>query len=224
MKSKGKNVVKEWHYEEGTVDIWLRSKEKYTDSEGKSRYRIIIGPKFFIIDIKNYEKVKYYTCSLTRNKNNGNFYVKIPICSEHPEFLHRFLLGTIDSKMVVNHINGNGLDNREANLSIVTNQVNVSLQTLVTGKGTHFLGVSFAKGGNRFARYAASVVINGKYIFNKYFTSEFEAAHARDNAIIENGLEDRYSLNFLSTGEINPMLRKRNSKGEIVPLAACDME
>ncbi len=39
--------------------------------------------------------------------------------------LHRFLLGKIPAGMVVDHINGDGLDNRRENLRVVTNSENL---------------------------------------------------------------------------------------------------
>lgn len=109
-----------------------------------------------IIDAEDVDKIKNIKWRL-----NGNGYV---INSSNVTlFLHRRILGC-DS--IVDHINGNRLDNRKCNLRIATkseNQMNVN-----------YIGVYFVKN-----RWIAKIKINQKQIHLGVFDIKEEALYAR---------------------------------------------
>lgn len=94
-------------------------------------------------------------------------------------YLHRLLLNA-PSNRFVDHISGDTLDNRKANLRICTNAEN---QQNSSGR----LGASRFKGVSWFARRSRwRVAFNwkGKTHFVGYFADEEEAARAYDAAIL----------------------------------------
>lgn len=89
------------------------------------------------------------------------------------EWMHHFVLGKRKG-MVVDHIDGNGLNNQKSNLRFCTqrqNMLNLRINTLNTSgyKGVHFC--------NREKKWVAAIVINGKKKFLGYFKTA-EEGHA----------------------------------------------
>lgn len=93
--------------------------------------------------------------------------------------LHRMVAAVPDG-IIVNHINGNPLDNRRANLRTVTPRQNCLNRT--ARKGRKYKGVyKNAKA----ATYTARIISNGKHIYLGSFRDEIEAAKAYDAAAKE---------------------------------------
>jgi hypothetical protein len=91
-------------------------------------------------------------------------------------YLHRFVLGLRygDGK-VVDHINGDKLDNRLENLRIGTSALNNQNRRRSSGS-SKFRGVTKAPSGN----WRISVTVPGGKRIRKTFASEIEAAQAAD--------------------------------------------
>lgn len=108
---------------------------------------------------------------------DGRPYVssKVPR-SRRRVFLHRFLLNPPDG-MVVDHRNGNGLDNRRSNIRICTQAENVRNNRGVAGKTSQFKGVSFWNGW-----WIATITSHGKQIRIGQFSTERAAALAYNDA------------------------------------------
>lgn len=77
--------------------------------------------------------------------------------------------------MEVDHINGNGLDNRKCNLRICKHQNNTWNRKPVTGSSSKYKGVSFHRPGNYWKAY---IKINEQQKHIGCFLSEEEAAIA----------------------------------------------
>lgn len=88
------------------------------------------------------------------------------------EGMHRLILGVSDGSKVVDHINGNGLDNRRANLRIVDVPSNVANRQK-SRAGNKCPGV-YRRDGKWFAR----VTVNYKQHRLGFFPSETEAIAA----------------------------------------------
>lgn len=103
-------------------------------------------------------------------------YLRIRLFNK-PEFAHRIawrlVFGEIPSDKVIDHINGNRLDNRICNLRLVTRSGNSQNQSKPHSRNkTGFLGVHFLKAKNKFR---AMITINSKVRFLGYFNTAEEA-------------------------------------------------
>ena len=88
-------------------------------------------------------------------------------------YLHRVLMGDPDG-MVVDHIDGNGLNNRRSNLRLATRAENNRNQRLSRANSTGIKGVSW---NEQAGRWRAMIGLGGKLKFLGNFDSQ-EAARA----------------------------------------------
>ena len=94
--------------------------------------------------------------------------------------LHRFIMEP-PPDMVVDHKNGNGLDNRKSNLRVCTQaQNNKNKCKRTDGKTSKYIGV--IKSPHTPGAWSASISIHRKSAFLGYYTSEDRAAQAYDSA------------------------------------------
>lgn len=85
--------------------------------------------------------------------------------------------------LMVDHINGNGLDNRKKNLRICTRSQNLmNSKKPMNGKTSKYKGVCFNVQNNR---WRAEIRLNKKPIFLGYFLLESEAALAYNRKALE---------------------------------------
>lgn len=103
-------------------------------------------------------------------------------------FLHHCILGKPLPGIVIDHRNGNGLDNRRSNLRMVSYACNRDNSILNKNNSTGYRGVSFNKNAGK---YQASIQLNGKRIHLGYF---MDAAGA--SAIFEKTREEHYVSKF----------------------------
>lgn len=108
--------------------------------------------------------------------------------------MHRYVMeyyGHDIANLMVDHINGNTLDNRYVNLRVCTNQQNQQNRKMKhLGSHSKYKGVS-----KKYKKWAASITISGKKIhIGMYFTEE-DAARAYDKKAIEL-FKEYASLNF----------------------------
>jgi len=120
-----------------------------------------------IIDDEDYEKFSKYTWWINHYKYNKKY------CASHINIngkqiglkLHRFLLGLENGdKRMINHIDGNGLNNKRSNLEICDQKYNS--QSINTKK--RFGCISFRE--NRNKKHCAEVNINKKRYYKCFLT------------------------------------------------------
>lgn len=92
-------------------------------------------------------------------------------------YLHRLLLGATRGQ-IVDHCNGNGLDNRRDNLRFVTHTQNCqNRRRKRTSVRVSYKGVSVSE-----SRFRAEIVVDGQRIRLGTFDTELEAAQTYDAA------------------------------------------
>jgi hypothetical protein len=135
---------------------------------------------FVILDLRDYyhlSKYKWYIKGCF-----GKFYAarnyKYDSKQTKSVAMHREIMNA-PKGLLVDHRNGNGLDNRRENLRLATRSQNNCNTTKRKNTSSRFVGVSFDK---RKRRWIAYINHNGKKIFLGYFDSEIEAAKAYDAA------------------------------------------
>jgi hypothetical protein len=139
-----------------------------------------------LIDDEDYEKLPKTKCNVKIRRNGYiYFYYRKYSHSKFLDgdkncyeciFLHRFLCGIkYRDKEIVDHINGNTLDNRKCNLRICTNAENLRNQKRSKRNKTGYKGVSFDK--NR-KKYKACIRVNGIGIFLGRFNNPIVAYEA----------------------------------------------
>jgi hypothetical protein len=91
--------------------------------------------------------------------------------------MHRFILAP-DAKLVVDHINHNGLDNRRSNIRVVTNQQNLLNRSAFGIGQSGYRGV--ARNRNK---WVASVMVNYRRIVIGAYETPEAASVARNNYV-----------------------------------------
>lgn len=124
---------------------------------------------------------KWYT-----SKSNGNYYLNrlSNITTPYGRVmvsiaLHRVIC-PCGGNFVVDHKNGNGLDNRESNLQPLPQALNGQKQRKKPKATSRFKGVSFIK-----KKWRVTLQKDRKQIFLGYFRNEEAAARAYDEKVVE---------------------------------------
>ncbi len=113
-------------------------------------------------------KNKYYA---TRGQRIGTDYIKLVR-------LHRLIMDA-PKGVLVDHRNGDSLDNRRANLRLATRAQNCGNMRKRKNTSSRFKGVCFHK---KYRKWTAYISVAKKRISLGYFDSEIEAAKAYDEA------------------------------------------
>lgn len=77
-----------------------------------------------VVDAIDYEKISKKTWHFKKAGNGIKLYAATSVWKNKTIYMHRFILDCPPDKEV-DHLNGNGLDNRRANLEIVSKQQNM---------------------------------------------------------------------------------------------------
>ncbi|MGA2173124.1 MAG: HNH endonuclease [Sedimentisphaerales bacterium] len=148
---------------------------------GYSFRRIFLGEgEWAIVDAVDYYQFGSSNWHLCGNKRTFYAYrnVKTGPMQTNIMSLHREIMKP-PAELVVDHRNGNGLDNRRGNLVIVTQSENMQNRKKKTNTSSRFVGVYFEK---RARRWAARIQCQYKQIWLGYFDNETVAAKAYDKA------------------------------------------
>lgn len=94
--------------------------------------------KVALVDDGDYERVTKY--GWFARKHRHTFYAQATSKQSGYSGMHRFILGITDPAILIDHENGNGLDNRRSNLRIATNSQNHANRKVVKSQ-TGFKGV-----------------------------------------------------------------------------------
>ncbi len=135
-----------------------------------------------LVDADDYERVMAAGSWCSRTKPHTTYAAKsirrTPGAKQTSLYLHTFLTGW----PMVDHRNGNGLDNRRANLRPATSSQNSANQKLRSNNTSGYRGVQWNK---KARKWRAQIVLHGKRRILGDFTSKEDAARAYDAAAVE---------------------------------------
>lgn len=133
---------------------------------------------FAIVDEADYDHIAHIRWSVS--KEGHNFYAVHTFRADsgkHGKWkLHRLIIPDAE---VIDHINGNGLDNRRVNLRACTHAENSRNRRRQHNNRSGYTGVYFHKGNNG---WIAQIKVNNQMVYLGTFATAEEASAARDLA------------------------------------------
>lgn len=132
------------------------------------------------MDDEDFEKVSSFRWHARSRKGGKNRFYAAGRAKQDREkvYMHRIVMSPPPGKDV-DHINGDGLDNRRENLRVCTRSENLRNRGKQANNTTGYKGVHFFKAARLFT---ASVQYDGKSFHLGYFKTALEAAKAYDEA------------------------------------------
>ena len=129
----------------------------------------------FYIDAEDFELIKNYCWFVTEDN-----YIRGVVQGKSLR-LHRFIMNINDDEVLIDHIDGNRLDNRKKNLRVVNRHQNAMNAGLPKNNSTGYKGVNKRQNG----RYQAYITYNYKKIYLGTYDTPEEAYEARKAAEIK---------------------------------------
>jgi hypothetical protein len=133
---------------------------------------------FTILDLMDYYHFAHFKWFVSGRR--GKFYAARSFRQNKKNYklfpLHREIMNAPKGR-IVDHENGDSLDNRRANLRFATHAQNSSNRHKKPNTSSRYIGVAFEK---RTKRWTATIKRNGKIYWGGRFDNEIDAAKARD--------------------------------------------
>ena len=124
-----------------------------------------------ILDLEDFKLIKDYSIYACYDRKMNRFYIQI-YKDKVTTLLHRFIMN-LSSKLLVDHINHNTLDNRRMNLRVVTDQENQqNRESCQKNNINKIRNVGF---NNSNGKYKVRLKIKGKEIYIVSYTTLAEA-------------------------------------------------
>lgn len=124
-------------------------------------------------------------------------YLGLLLCNDNKQkkfLIHRLIAKAFienpDKKHIVNHIDGNKLNNSIENLEWVNIRENCCHSYLGKKTTSNYVGVHYRKKNNR---WHSSIFYNNKTLYLGSYKTEEEAYQSRKKFELQNGIENKYS-------------------------------
>jgi len=151
--------------------------------------------RFAIVDADDYDRFSQYKWSCSQDGNNFYAYTFLSEGNKKKRvFMHRLIMNA-PKGLIVDHIDGNGLNNRKSNLRLCTKAQNVQNSRPRSNGSSKYKGVFWNKVNKK---WSASIRKGDKRIYLGGFDDEIEAALAYDRKAAELFGKFAY-LNFKTT-------------------------
>lgn len=161
---------------------------------------------YALVDKEDYDNVTQYSwCKSTEGYANGSIN-KVQIR------MHHFIFGKAPKGQVVDHINGNKIDNRRENLRFATKSLNGHNISKQAGTSSQYKGVYRNKQKNK---WTCNLRIEGKQYCLGAFDEEIEAAKKYDTFVLLHFGKDARTNNLVKYEDIkdidiNTLIKKKN--------------
>ena len=137
-----------------------------------------------LIDSEDFNRVNGFNWFVNRQgKRRDIYYVVAPIKINKKWTrirIHRLILNANIGE-IIDHINGDGLDNRKCNLRFCTHQQNIMNRRITNGT-SKYKGVGWHKGANK---WQVQICFNYKLKYLGLYTNEIDAAHRYNEEAIK---------------------------------------
>lgn len=134
---------------------------------------------FASIDLEDIDRIG--TCNWHAVRDNCTFYA----FSGNKVGLHNVIMSNNDGTQIVDHKDGDGLNNRRSNLRFATKSQNQFNKRINKNNSSGYKGVRFASWAGGENKWRASIFTDGKHKSLGYFLTPEMAAAAYDEAAIE---------------------------------------
>lgn len=147
----------------------------------------LVGGGEVLVDDEDFENLNQFKWIKTKGGGNTIYAIRtVPYASKSGRYIvrmHRVIMGMCPKDgRIVDHVDGNGLNNCRSNLRITSNSVNCQNQRSRTKKNrTGFIGVTEHKRGKI---WRAEIGVNMNRLFLGMFGSPTEAGQAYDKAAL----------------------------------------
>ena len=139
------------------------------------------GEQTGLIDAQDYYLLEKYAWCLWTTKRHNTFYVRRFLTRRNDERLHRRIMNAQPGQ-IVDHINGNGLDNRRCNLRITNSHGNNCNSAKRKNSTSKYKGVSWS---SREKKWKAQIQENKRKRPLGTYVSEEQAARVYDKAALQ---------------------------------------
>jgi len=134
--------------------------------------------KYALIDNEDYNLIKTYKwyAAISRKK-----YYAVTNLNNKTKQMHRLIMN-LKKDQIIDHINGNGLDNRKSNLRLCSNKENARNRGKNINNTSGYKGVTWSKEKNK---WNARICFNYKDIYLGDYKNIKDAARAYNEAAIK---------------------------------------
>jgi len=136
---------------------------------------------FAIVDADDYERLNRYKWHVGVYPNNRVYPSRWSVVKSKRIRMHKDILTPVRG-FVIDHINGNTLDNRKDNLRICTHSQNLTNVGKKSNNTSGYKGVSWNKSHGK---WQSQICVNGKTTYLGHFNDKLKAAKAYDDAALK---------------------------------------